>query len=83
MTSTEIVRSWKDQEFFGSLSAKERVFLPPNPVGLVELTDEDLLSIEGGSVSATVLECVATAVTAAIAGAFLSWCISQLACAKG
>lgn len=52
MRSIEIVRSWKDEDFFGSLSDAERAFLPPNPVGFVELTDEDLLTIEGGTESA-------------------------------
>ncbi len=49
MTNQEIVRSWKDEDYLMNLSGRERAFLPENPAGLTELTDEDLLNVDGGS----------------------------------
>ena len=49
MTNQEIVRSWKDEDYLSNLSGGERAFLPDNPAGLTELTDEDLLDVDGGS----------------------------------
>jgi mersacidin/lichenicidin family type 2 lantibiotic len=49
MTNQDIVRSWKDEDYLLNLSSRERAFLPDNPAGLTELTDEDLLDVDGGS----------------------------------
>ncbi len=49
MTNQEIVRSWKDEDYLLNLSSLERAFLPGNPAGLTELTDKDLLDVDGGS----------------------------------
>jgi mersacidin/lichenicidin family type 2 lantibiotic len=49
MTNQEIVRSWKDEDYLLNLSSRERAYLPDNPAGLTELTDEDLLNVDGGS----------------------------------
>jgi len=49
MTKIEIVRSWKDEDYLPSLNIRERAFLPDNPAGLAELSDEDLLNADGGS----------------------------------
>ncbi|MFN0086058.1 MAG: mersacidin/lichenicidin family type 2 lantibiotic [Blastocatellia bacterium] len=42
MTSTEIVRSWKDEEFCLGLAREGRSGLPENPAGWIELTDAEL-----------------------------------------
>jgi mersacidin/lichenicidin family type 2 lantibiotic len=77
MTSTEIVRSWKDENYLSSLSAAERTFLPVNPVGLTELTDEQLLGIEGGT-SVTVAECVAISAASVFGVSMLAYAVSYI-----
>ena len=44
----DIIRAWKDEEYRNSLSEAERAALPPNPAGLITLTDEDLGTVAGG-----------------------------------
>jgi len=48
MSTLNIIRAWKDEEYRSSLSEAERALLPENPVGLVELTDGELDQIGGG-----------------------------------
>jgi mersacidin/lichenicidin family type 2 lantibiotic len=48
MEKTDIIRAWKDAEFRSELSPEERAFLPENPAGLIELTDEALEYVVGG-----------------------------------
>ncbi|WP_009630787.1 mersacidin/lichenicidin family type 2 lantibiotic [Synechocystis sp. PCC 7509] len=48
MSHENIIRAWKDEEFRNSLSEKERALLPENPVGLVELTNNELGNVSGG-----------------------------------
>ncbi len=48
MSRLDVVRAWKDEEYFSSLSETERGSLPQNPAGLVELSDAELGSAEGG-----------------------------------
>ena len=49
MTNQEIIRSWKDEDYLLNLSNQERAILPDNPAGLTELTDEDLVDVDGGT----------------------------------
>lgn len=42
-----IVRAWKDAEYRKSLSAAELALLPENPVGAVELSEEETDEIMG------------------------------------
>jgi mersacidin/lichenicidin family type 2 lantibiotic len=44
----DIARAWKDEEYREKLSGAERVRVPANPAGLIELTEVDLASIAGG-----------------------------------
>jgi mersacidin/lichenicidin family type 2 lantibiotic len=53
-TQVDVVRAWKDQEYRESLSAEQRAALPANPAGLMELSDAELGSIEGGVFPTTV-----------------------------
>jgi mersacidin/lichenicidin family type 2 lantibiotic len=48
MTSQEIVRSWKEEHYMLDLSSGDQALLPGNPAGLIELTDEEMLGVEGG-----------------------------------
>jgi mersacidin/lichenicidin family type 2 lantibiotic len=44
----DIIRAWKDEEYRLSLSEAERALLPESPVGMIELTDEELDGASGG-----------------------------------
>ena len=48
----DIVRAWKDEAYRQSLSEEERLALPENPVGEIELTDADLEAVYGGATAA-------------------------------
>lgn len=49
MSISTIIRAWKDEEFRLGLSETERAELPANPAGLLELTDEELSAVTGGT----------------------------------
>jgi mersacidin/lichenicidin family type 2 lantibiotic len=49
MSHDIIIRAWKDEDYRLSLSEAERAALPQNPVGDIELSDEELLGIAGGT----------------------------------
>ncbi len=49
MADNNIIRAWKDEDYFDSLSEEERVLVPENPAGMLELSDEDMESVAGGS----------------------------------
>ena len=49
LTVSEIIRAWKDKNFRDSLSEEQRAQLPSNPAGLVEIDDEQLIQVAGGS----------------------------------
>jgi mersacidin/lichenicidin family type 2 lantibiotic len=51
MNSIEIVRSWKDEGYLSSLDEAQRSRLPGNPAGPVELGDEDLSQVDGGTIT--------------------------------
>jgi mersacidin/lichenicidin family type 2 lantibiotic len=43
----DVVRAWKDPSYRAGLSAGEFALAPPNPAGLVELSDEQLKEASG------------------------------------
>ena len=43
-----IVRAWKDADYRASLSAEEMAQLPQNPVGSIELSEEEMRDVHGG-----------------------------------
>jgi mersacidin/lichenicidin family type 2 lantibiotic len=47
MSNSDVIRAWKDLEYRESLSESERALLPESPVGMVELSDADLLGVGG------------------------------------
>jgi mersacidin/lichenicidin family type 2 lantibiotic len=51
MSKLDIVRAWKDEEYFSGLSESERSRLPEDPAGMTELTDGDLGFAQGGTVT--------------------------------
>ena len=42
MSTTDVIRAWRDEEYRLSLSAEERAALPQHPAGEIELRDEDV-----------------------------------------
>ena len=48
MSNQNIIRAWKDQDYFDSLSQEESSLLPENPAGMLELSDEEMNLIVGG-----------------------------------
>lgn len=51
MSKLDVVRAWKDEEYFSGLSESERLRLPEDPAGMTELTDEDMGFAKGGTVT--------------------------------
>ena len=44
-----IIRAWKDAEYRKTLSAEELALMPENPVGILELSEEESSDIMGGN----------------------------------
>jgi mersacidin/lichenicidin family type 2 lantibiotic len=61
MSSTKLIRAWKDEEYRLSLSEAERAQLPENPAGALELSESDLDQVAGGGWHIDV-DCVITIV---------------------
>ena len=51
MTIAKIIRAWEDPEYRKSLSEEERAKLPENPVGQIELTEDELREVMGAAQS--------------------------------
>jgi mersacidin/lichenicidin family type 2 lantibiotic len=49
MAQVDIIRAWKDEEYFLSLTEEQRAALPANPAALIDLSDDDLRSVFGGA----------------------------------
>lgn len=56
LMNINIARAWKDAEYRKTLSAAELASLPENPVGAVEITDEEASTIMGMNASNTCCE---------------------------
>ncbi len=44
MSTLDIIRAWKDEEYRASLSEEQRALLPAHPAGLIELADAELVA---------------------------------------
>jgi mersacidin/lichenicidin family type 2 lantibiotic len=42
MSTIDVIRAWKDEEYRNSLTPDQQAALPDNPAGMVELDDEAL-----------------------------------------
>ena len=49
MSKIDIIRAWKDERYRMSLTEAERIQLPPNPAGSLELTDLEMATVNGGT----------------------------------
>jgi mersacidin/lichenicidin family type 2 lantibiotic len=45
----DVIRAWKDEKYFRSLTSEQREALPAHPSGLIELSDDDIRQVFGGS----------------------------------
>jgi len=57
MHITDIIRAWQDREYRESLSDEERAKLPENPVGQIELTEDELTEVMGAAQSGGSVGC--------------------------
>ena len=49
MSKIDVIRAWKDELYRASLSERELAHLPDHPAGFIELEEEQLANIEGGT----------------------------------
>lgn len=49
MKKLDIARAWRDEDYYLSLSPEERSQIPDHPAGLVEVSDDDLRHVAGGT----------------------------------
>jgi mersacidin/lichenicidin family type 2 lantibiotic len=48
MKKKDVIRAWRDGEYYSSLSNEERAALPDSPASVIDLGDEVLANISGG-----------------------------------
>ena len=53
LNTEDIIRAWRDRDFYLQLDEAQRASLPAHPSGLTELSDTELESIYGGYVAGT------------------------------
>lgn len=49
MSKDKIIQAWTNPEYRATLTEAELAQLPDSPVGLVEMTDEELDTVSGGN----------------------------------
>lgn len=47
MKKKQVIRAWRDPEYYASLSDAERARMPDHPAGVVELSNEELNGLAG------------------------------------
>lgn len=60
MTQDQVIRAWKNPAYRARLSDTQRNALPANPAGLVELSENELLEVSGGTTAVCVVTVVVT-----------------------
>src|SRR6185369_10543631 len=48
MKKRDVIRAWRDGEYYSSLSKAERAEMPESPASVIELGDEVLATVTGG-----------------------------------
>jgi mersacidin/lichenicidin family type 2 lantibiotic len=48
MKKRDVIRAWRDGEFYSSLTNEQRAAMPESPAAVLELDDEALATISGG-----------------------------------
>lgn len=49
LAQENVIRAWKDPMFRSNLGTTELATLPAHPAGLVELSDDQLMEVNGGT----------------------------------
>jgi mersacidin/lichenicidin family type 2 lantibiotic len=57
MKRDEIIRAWRDQDYFLSLTDEQRTLLPENPAGMIELSEDALINVLGASHATCFVSC--------------------------
>jgi mersacidin/lichenicidin family type 2 lantibiotic len=77
MSTPDVIRGWKDEEYRLSLSPEQRAMLPDHPAGIIELADEEL-DAAGGTVTGTFITILTILTpTIVIAGQGYCWDAEQ------
>ncbi|HYI13126.1 MAG TPA: mersacidin/lichenicidin family type 2 lantibiotic [Thermoanaerobaculia bacterium] len=48
MKKRDVIRAWRDGEYYSSLSNDERAEMPESPASVIDLGDEVLATVTGG-----------------------------------
>ena len=48
MKTNDVIRAWKDPNYRAGLSDDERAALPASPAGTIDVSETDLVGVEGG-----------------------------------
>ncbi len=48
MKKRDVIRAWRDGEFYATLSPADRTSMPDSPASVIELNDEVLANVTGG-----------------------------------
>jgi mersacidin/lichenicidin family type 2 lantibiotic len=51
MNKEDIIRAWKDKKYRQSLNPQEQALLPENPAGRIDLSEQELDQVNGGSLT--------------------------------
>jgi len=78
MSNIDVIKAWKSERYRMSLSDAERARVPAHPAGLVDLTDEDLGEVGGGTSDFT-FTCTSGTVCITVAYS----CFATCDCTKG
>ncbi|HEY0142863.1 MAG TPA: mersacidin/lichenicidin family type 2 lantibiotic [Thermoanaerobaculia bacterium] len=48
MKKRDVIRAWRDGEFYSTLSNEQRASMPESPAAVIDVSDDVLASISGG-----------------------------------
>jgi mersacidin/lichenicidin family type 2 lantibiotic len=57
MNKNDVIRAWKDPFYRATLSEEAQASLPQHPAGIVELSDDQLVTAAGATVLTTAFDC--------------------------
>ena len=60
MSTLDVIRAWKDEEYRASLGGSELGALPANPTGMIDLSEIELSGIAGGTDGTFPTGCIPT-----------------------
>ena len=55
MSTEHIIRAWRDEEYREALSTGQSEILPESPVGVIDLTEDEMAEAEGGTISLSIV----------------------------